>query len=96
MKALTFVILMLMTAASAAECPADRPIKRTVADYTKPVTCTLLVCAGKLVCPKGGDSLSGAACYYSIGSDCNKCTGGGVVEACFTQEEIDKAEARVK
>ncbi len=82
---------LLIVPAFADDCPVDRPFKRTVADYTKPVTCTLLACIGKLICPDDGDKLSGAECYYGPATDCNKCTGGGVTEICLSAAELEKA-----
>lgn len=78
-----FVVLFLMSAAHAAECPADRPIKRDVIDYSASMTCNSnlnLV----LQCPKDGAS----PCTYS---NHPTCTPIPVKTQCFSQDEIDKA-----
>ncbi len=88
-----FAVAMVVTigAAQAAECPPDRPIKKTVQQFGGVVICTLMVCIGKLICPDGGNKLNGTDCYYGPASDCNKCSGPAPEERCFTQAEIDAA-----
>lgn len=81
----------------AQDCPAERPIKRTVASPM--MTCTLLACQSKLVCPSAPmlpqgavPSLLGADCYYMPSNDCNQCT-STTSEICLSQEDFDKASA---
>ena len=72
---------------TAGQCPADRPIAREVVDYTKPVTCTLMACTGKMICGRLGGPCS------VVPTDCNSCTLPPTFIGCFSQDEINRAEA---
>lgn len=92
------IALALMVPAHGAECPPDRPIKRTV--NANAAWCTLKACVGKLVCPSqppmlplgAAKSLIGADCYYApAAGDCNTCS-AAVHEICLSQDDLDKAK----
>lgn len=75
-----------ITLAEDPACPPERPISRRVVDYTRPVTCTLMLCAPTLVCsPTGGD------CSVVPINTCNACSQPVAFDGCFTAEEIEKA-----
>lgn len=90
LAALGVSLLALRHSKGATDCPPDRPIKRLVTDYTRPITCTLALCVGKLVCPAN----SALGVCYLAPENCNQCIGGATIEMCFTKEEIDDAEQR--
>lgn len=71
----------------APECPSDKPIRKTVDMGI--VSCTLLACLGKLVCPHSVPPTS-PECFRMPASDCNTCT-RGFSHICLSQDELDKA-----
>jgi hypothetical protein len=76
-----------ITAANSADCPPERPIKRTLS--TGMMNCTLVACIGKLVCPPNPPP-GMAECFRMPASDCNTCT-PVTTEICLSQAELDKA-----
>lgn len=69
-------------------CTSDKPIKRTIVDYTKTVTCTAVFCSGALSCPEGD-----GPCRY-VPKDCNTCSPWPTFEACFSAAEIEAAKPK--
>lgn len=81
------IFLLGISTANAMDCPPDHPIKRTVVDYTKTVTCTAVFCTSKLICEPGYD-----ICTIGPAPTCNNCDGPTHREQCFTQEELEAAK----
>lgn len=76
-------VWMLCAPAIAADCPPDRPHKRSVTERSN--TCTLLACMGRLVCPEGG-----GACWM-VTQDCNRCNEPVTYDVCLSDADLQKA-----
>lgn len=93
---LWLLAVLAITPLHAADCPSDRPIKKTVTSGM--MTCTAVACVGPLRCPPdppmlppgARKSLLGADCYYAPTTDCNTCK-QDTADICLSQEEFEKA-----
>ena len=70
-------------------CQVNLPIKKTIASGL--MQCTVLACVGKLVCPEGGDKLTGADCVTITDNSCNHCT-ASTIERCFSEEQFKELQ----
>jgi hypothetical protein len=81
------IILLLFCGPALADCPPDRPHARTVVEYPSMITCTLLACMPRLVCPTDGSERCGYQTW-----DCNRCTPEPVdKQLCLSDEELVQA-----
>lgn len=78
------ILLLMESAAFAQQCPPDKPLAKSVVDFTKSATCTTKACAGRLTCEAGTGKCAIAA------TECNTCTWSETT-ICISQEEFDRA-----
>ncbi len=81
------LVLTSINVAFALDCPADKPHKRKVIDYTKPVTCTLVACTGAMQCP-----LDRSLPCSIVPVDCNRCSPPVTFDVCMGADENRAAE----
>lgn len=80
------ITLLALSGAALADdepCPPDRPVRRQVIDFSRPVMCTLLACTGDVVCPADKTQPCRA-----VPSNCNTCSPPTTYSACFARNEI--------